>query len=115
MIRWVKTHGEKLIVLALVLILVYTSIIFMSFLGRLSDSAARVLWEQSIETELRNENESYYEELYRRYSKMNSSLNDYQRNTQIRLDSLSNRVESLESEVKALKALSEKEVCSNEY
>lgn len=57
------------------------------------------LWLQSTERQLKNQNESYYNELYDRYSRVHRDLNNYQSNTQIRLRRLENRISSIEDAV----------------
>lgn len=55
-----------------------------------------MLWRQSIKSQLQEQNEHYYNEIYDRYSQMHRDLNNYQSNTNQRLNSLENRVGSLE-------------------
>lgn len=55
------------------------------------------LWLQSTEQQLKNQNEDYYNDLYDRYSRIHRDLNDYQYQTNKRLESLENRVSALET------------------
>lgn len=63
------------------------------------DSLETGLWLQSTEQQLKNQNESYYNDLYDRYSRIHRDLNDYQHQTNQRLQSLENRVDRLEKSI----------------
>lgn len=65
-----------------------------------SDSVNTNLWLQSTEKRLEEQNDRYYNELYDRYSRIHRDLNDYQYQTNKRLESLENRIDSLEKSVK---------------
>ena len=61
-----------------------------------------MLWRQSIESQLKQQNDHYYNEIYDRYSQTHRDLNNYQYNTNQRLSSLENRVDSLEKTTKGI-------------
>lgn len=63
------------------------------------ESTDTSLWLQSVEQQLEEQNNNYYNELYDRYSRIHRDLNDYQYITNKRLESLENRVNQIEQNI----------------
>lgn len=51
-----------------------------------------LLWKQSVQQQLKERTEEYQNEIYNRYSRLERDLNNYQYNTNKRLDHLEDRL-----------------------
>ena len=94
--------GERLSIIALLFIGISLIIFSIRSVDNTYESASRMTWQQSTEQQLQQQNESYYNEFYDRYSRITNDLTNYQLNTNRRLDSLESRVEQLEKRVQRI-------------
>lgn len=98
--KWIKHLGRDfarlLILSGIVSLLGFLYIVWEDS----SNNASTHIWLQSAENRLEEQNEQYYNELYERYSRIHRDLNDYQYQTNKRLEWLENRITTMEKSIK---------------
>lgn len=97
-----KRKIERLTIISLIFIGVCLLILSVGSFDKTKDTSSRMLWEQTTERQLQEQNEVYYNRIYERYSRMERDLTTYQSITNSRIESLSERVSKLEEELGVL-------------
>lgn len=97
-----KRQIERLAIITLIFIGVSLLILSVGSFDKTKDTSSRMLWEQTTEKQLKEQNEVYYNRIYERYSRMERDLTTYQTTTNRRIEYLSERVLKLEEELEEL-------------
>jgi len=100
--KWIKKKFKSFLITILTLAVLYISIISAVSINNTYKAATEMTWQQSVERELQQQNESYQEDIYERYAKAERVLTSYQSITNKRMDSLEERVGDLENHIKDL-------------
>lgn len=94
-----KRKTERIITFALVFVGVCLVILSIRSFDFTKTASERVLWEQSTERKLEDQNKNYYNSLYGRYERIERDLGTYQSGVSDRVKSLSDRIDDLEETV----------------
>lgn len=93
-----KQIGRVFLVSVSVSVIIITYSVYMDT----SNSLNTGLWLQSVEQQLQNTTEQYFNELYDRYSVLNRDMVEFQYNNNERYSMLERRIENLEERVREL-------------